>query len=53
MSSKMVQWIIWSIVMAIFSALSLSGRTAGLATAIAVTAVVWYGIVPAVRSGRQ
>jgi hypothetical protein len=53
MSSKTLQWTVWALVMALFSALTLAGRWIDLALAMTVTAVVWYRIVPAPRSGRQ
>ena len=53
MSSKFVQWIVWAVVMALFTALTLAERWTDLALAMTVAAVLWYGIVPAPRSGRQ
>ena len=53
MSSKFVQWIVWAVLMALFTALTLAERWTDLALAMTVAAVLWYGIVPAPRSGRQ
>ncbi len=50
MTSKTTQWIIWAMLMAVFSALTLTGHWTDLALAITVTAVFWYGIVPKPRS---
>jgi hypothetical protein len=53
MTSKTTQWILWATLMAVFSALTLTGHWTDLALALTITAVVWYGIVPRPRSGRQ
>ena len=53
MTGKTVQWTIWAILMVLFTALTLTARWTDLALALTVTAIVWYGIVPAPRSGRQ
>ena len=53
MSSKTVQWIIWSLVMALFTGLTLASRWIDLGLAMTLAAVFWYGIVPEARSGRQ
>jgi hypothetical protein len=53
MSSKFVQWIVWAVLMALFTALTLAERWTDLALAMTAAAVLWYGIVPAPRSGRQ
>ena len=53
MSNKTVQWIIWAILMTFFTALTLAGRWIDLALALTISAVLWYGIVPQARSGRQ
>jgi hypothetical protein len=53
MSSKTAQWIIWALLMVVFSALTLTAHWTDLALALTVTAVFWYGIVPRPRSGRQ
>ncbi len=53
MSSKTVQWMVWSFVMALFSWLTLTARWTDLALALTLTAVFWYGIVPEARSRRQ
>jgi hypothetical protein len=53
MSSQTTQWMIWVLLMAIFSALTLTAHWIDLALALTVTAVFWYGIVPKPRSGRQ
>jgi len=39
--------------MVVFGALAFSGRDLSLGLAIAVVAVLWYVIVPALSSGRQ
>jgi hypothetical protein len=53
MTSKTTQWIIWAMLMAVFSVLTLTAHWTDLALALTVTAVFWYGIVPRPRSGRQ
>jgi hypothetical protein len=53
MSSKTVQWIVWSLVMALFTWLTLAARWTDLALAMTIAAVLWYGIVPEARSRRQ
>jgi hypothetical protein len=53
MSSKTTQWIIWALLMVVFTALTLAARWTDLALALTVTGVFWYGIVPKPRSGRQ
>jgi len=53
MSSKTVQWMLWAFVMSVFTGLTLTGRWLDLALAMTVVAVLWYGIVPMARSGRQ
>ena len=53
MSSKSVQWTVWAVLMVVFTALTLAARWLDLALSLTVAAVVWYGIVPAPRSGRQ
>lgn len=53
MNSKTVQWILWALVMALFTALTLAARWTDLALALTITAVLWYGIVPDTRSRRQ
>jgi hypothetical protein len=53
MTSKSVQWTVWAVLMVVFTALTLTARWLDLAFALTVAAVVWYGIVPAPRSGRQ
>ena len=50
MASKSVQWTIWAFLMVLFTTLTLTARWLDLAFALTVTAVVWYGIVPAPRS---
>jgi hypothetical protein len=47
------QWILWAIAMTVFFVLAWSGRTLDLGLAIAIVAVLWYVIVPALSSGRQ
>jgi hypothetical protein len=53
MSSKSAQWTIWAVLMVVFTVLTLAARWLDLAFALTVAAVVWYGIVPRPRSGRQ
>ncbi|HVP54417.1 MAG TPA: hypothetical protein VMU45_05415 [Candidatus Eisenbacteria bacterium] len=53
MSSKTVQWILWALVMLVFTGLTLTARWMDLALAMTIVAVLWYGIVPQTRSGRQ
>jgi len=53
MNSKATQWIIWALLMTLFTGLTLAGRWIDLALALTITAVVWYGIVPEPRSRRQ
>ena len=53
MSSKSIQWTLWALVMMVFTGLTLTGRWMDLAVAMTVVAVLWYGIVPEARSGRQ
>ena len=53
MSSKTVQWIVWLLLMVLFTGLTLAERWTDLALAMTVAAVLWYGIVPEPRSGRQ
>ncbi len=53
MSSKSVQWILWSLAMALFTWLTLAGRWTDLALALTIAAVLWYGIVPETGSRRQ
>jgi len=53
MISKSVQWTIWAFLMVLFTTLTLTAHWRELAFALTVTAIVWYGIVPAPGSGRQ
>ena len=53
MTSRTVQWIVWALLMVLFTALTLMARWLDLAVALTVTAVIWYGIVPKPRSSRQ
>ena len=53
MSSKSILWTLWALVMMLFTGLALAGRWMDLAVAMTVVAVLWYGIVPETRSGRQ
>ena len=53
MTSRNVQWIVWALLMVLFTVLTLTARWLDLALALTVTAVIWYGIVPEPRSGRQ
>jgi len=46
-------WILWAIAMTVFLVLALNGRMTELGLAITVVALLWYVIVPAMRSGRQ
>lgn len=47
------QWICWAIAMLVFLVLAVSGRTRDLGLAIAIVAVLWYVVVPALSSGRE
>jgi hypothetical protein len=53
MKSKRAQWVLWSVLMAIFTGLTLAGCWTDLALAMTIAAMLWYGIVPEPRSGRQ
>jgi len=53
MSSTTVQWMIWALLMFLFTALTLAARWLDLALALTLAAIFWYGIVPEIRSGRQ
>jgi len=53
MKMTSVQWIIWALLMALFTGLTVAGRWIDLALALTISGVVWYGIVPEPRSGRQ
>jgi len=53
MSSKTAQWIVWLILMLLFTGLTLAGRWTDLALAMTIAAVFWYGIVPETGSRRQ
>jgi len=46
MSSKTAQWMVWAVLMALFTTLTLAARWTDLALALTLTAVFWYGIVP-------
>jgi hypothetical protein len=51
MGSKFMQWMLWALVMIVFTGLTLTGRWMDLAVAMTIAAVLWYGIVPEARSG--
>jgi hypothetical protein len=53
MSSKAVQWMVWALLMTLFTVLTLAARWIDLALAMTITAALWYGIVPEARSRRQ
>jgi len=53
MSSTTVQWMIWALLMFLFTGLTLAARWLDLALALTLAAIFWYGIVPEIRSGRQ
>lgn len=53
MSNCTARWILWFVLMAVFTGLTLSNRWTDLALALTIAAVVWYGIVPEPRSRRQ
>lgn len=53
MSSKAVQWMVWALLMTLFTGLTLASRWTDLALAMTIAAVLWYGIVPEARSRRQ
>jgi len=51
MRNKSIQWMLWALVMMVFTALTLTGRWIDLALTMTVVAVLWYGIVPEPGSG--
>ena len=53
MNNCTARWILWFVLMAVFTGLTLTSRWTDLALALTIGAVVWYGIVPEPRSGRQ
>ena len=53
MNYKAVQWTIWALLMALFTALTLAERWLDLALAMTLTAVFWYGIVPVRQSNEN
>lgn len=53
MSNCTARWILWFVLMAVFTSLTLANRWTDLAIALTIGAVVWYGIVPNPHSGRQ
>jgi hypothetical protein len=53
MSNCTARWILWFVLTAVFTGLTLASRWTGLALALTIGAVVWYGIVPEPRSRRQ
>lgn len=53
MSNCTARWILWFVLMAVFTGLTLANRWTDLALAMTIAAVLWYGIVPEARSGRQ
>ena len=50
MNRKSMQWTIWALLMALFTALTLAERWLDLALAMTLAAVFWYGIVPGSQS---
>ncbi len=50
MTNKNVQWVIWALLMTLFTALTLAGRWLDLALTLTISAVIWYGIVPETTS---
>ena len=53
MERRTVEWILWATAMVIFIVLALTHHIALLGVAITAVAVIWYGIVPGLGSGRQ
>jgi hypothetical protein len=53
MTSKIVQWTVWALLMTLFTGLTVAGRWLDLALALTLSAAFWYGIVPNASSGRQ
>ncbi|MGC2108916.1 MAG: hypothetical protein WA655_05320 [Candidatus Korobacteraceae bacterium] len=53
MQCKTTEWILWAIAMVVFLVLAVNGRMTELGLAITAVALLWYVIVPALRSGRQ
>jgi hypothetical protein len=50
MNKKTMQWLIWALLMGLFTALTLAERWLDLALMLTISAAVWYGIVPAAGS---
>lgn len=50
MTNKNMQWVIWALLMALFTAFTLAERWLDLALALTIAGVLWYGIVPAATS---
>ena len=50
MDRKPTQWMIWALVMVLFTALTLMERWLDLALAMTLAGVFWYGIVPVGQS---
>ena len=50
MQSKIAQWILWAIIMIVFSALAIGGYYATLFIALIISSLVWYMVVPRTAS---
>ena len=46
MHTKTAQWILWSITMAVFAALTITGHFGALTVSMIVGSLVWYSVVP-------
>lgn len=53
MENRTLQWILWSVAMAVFTWLTLAGHWDWLMIAMTISAVFWYSVVPATHSRRQ
>jgi hypothetical protein len=53
MKGQAIEWILWATAMTVFTVLALSGRMRDLGMAIGAVALLWYVVVPALKSGRQ
>jgi len=50
MQSKTAQWILWAIIMIIFSALTIGRHYDALLVALIISSLVWYTVVPRTAS---
>jgi hypothetical protein len=48
-----LEWVIWIVVMAVFTWLALAGRWTELGVALVITGVLWYALVPEYHSERK